>query len=56
MGADSGSNRVKRGGNWDNNARNCRASNRNNTTPNNRNNNLGFRLARSSSHKEKWQA
>ncbi|MBI3756020.1 MAG: SUMF1/EgtB/PvdO family nonheme iron enzyme [Deltaproteobacteria bacterium] len=39
------SNRVKRGGRWNNNARNVRASNRNNNTPDNRNNNLGFRLA-----------
>jgi formylglycine-generating enzyme required for sulfatase activity len=41
-----GSNRVLRGGNWNNNARNCRSANRNNNTPDNRNNNIGFRLAR----------
>ncbi len=41
-----GSNRVKRGGSWNNNARNCRSANRNNNSPGNRNNNLGFRLAR----------
>jgi len=40
-----GSNRVIRGGSWNNNARNARVSNRNNNTPDNRNNNLGFRLA-----------
>lgn len=40
-----GSNRVLRGGSWNNNARNCRVSNRNNNTPDNRNNNNGFRLA-----------
>ena len=40
-----GSNRVNRGGSWNNNAKNCRVSNRNNNTPDNRNNNLGFRLA-----------
>ena len=43
-----GSNRVNRGGSWNNNARNTRVSNRNNDNPGNRNNNLGFRLARSS--------
>ena len=40
-----GSNRVNRGGSWNNNARNCRVSNRNNNTPTNRNNNVGLRLA-----------
>jgi len=38
-----GSNRVNRGGSWNNNANNCRAANRNNNDPTNRNNNLGFR-------------
>ncbi|MBN1355754.1 SUMF1/EgtB/PvdO family nonheme iron enzyme [bacterium] len=42
-----GSNRVKRGGNWNNNAQSCRSANRNNNTPGNRNNNLGFRLLNS---------
>jgi hypothetical protein len=42
--AIKGSNRVKRGGSWNNNAQNCRSANRNNNTPSNRNNNLGFRL------------
>ncbi|MBP6601604.1 MAG: SUMF1/EgtB/PvdO family nonheme iron enzyme [Verrucomicrobiales bacterium] len=41
----TGSNRVKRGGSWNNNAANCRSANRNRNTPENRNNNLGFRLA-----------
>jgi len=36
---------VNRGGSWNNNAQNCRVSNRNNNNPENRNNNLGFRLA-----------
>jgi len=36
---------VYRGGSWLNNAQNCRAANRNNDGPDNRNNNLGFRLA-----------
>ena len=36
---------MNRGGSWNNNARNCRVSNRNNNTPSNRNNNLGLRLA-----------
>lgn len=40
-----GSNRVLRGGSWNNNARNCRVSNRNNNNPDNRNNNNGFRLS-----------
>ncbi len=40
-----GSNRVNRGGSWNNDARNCRSSNRNNNTPGNRSNNLGLRLA-----------
>jgi hypothetical protein len=35
---------VVRGGSWNNNARNCRAANRNNTTPDNRNNNIGVRV------------
>ena len=43
-GADSGSDRVKRGGSWNNTASNCRSANRNNNTPSNRNNNIGFRL------------
>lgn len=43
--ARKGSNRVNRGGSWNNTARNCRVSNRNNNDPSNRNNNLGLRLA-----------
>jgi hypothetical protein len=35
--------RVLRGGSWNNNTDNCRASNRNNNTPDNRNN-YGFRV------------
>ena len=35
---------MNRGGSWNNNARNCRVANRNNNTPDNRNNNLGLRL------------
>jgi formylglycine-generating enzyme required for sulfatase activity len=35
---------VNRGGSWNNNSDNCRVANRNNNTPNNRNNNLGFRV------------
>ena len=41
------SNRVNRGGSWNNNSRNCTAGNRNYNNPDNRNNNLGFRLAAS---------
>ena len=43
-GAATGSNRVVRGGSWDNSAANARSANRNNNTPSNRNNNLGFRV------------
>ena len=44
FGSVTGSNRVIRGGSWDNNARNLRAANRNNDDPGNRNPNLGVRL------------
>jgi hypothetical protein len=37
---------VKRGGSWNNNGRNLRSANRDNNAPANRNNNVGFRLAR----------
>lgn len=37
--------RVLRGGSWNNNPRNARSANRNNNTPDNRNNNIGFRVA-----------
>ena len=37
--------RVLRGGSWNNNAHNCRAANRNHNDPDNRNDNIGFRLA-----------
>ncbi|MBM3260519.1 MAG: SUMF1/EgtB/PvdO family nonheme iron enzyme [Candidatus Sericytochromatia bacterium] len=40
-----GSNRVIRGGSWNSDASNTRAANRNNNNPDNRNNNIGFRLA-----------
>src|SRR5437016_5069235 len=45
-GRSQGSNRVIRGGIWNNHGQNCRAANRNRNTPTNRNNNLGFRVAR----------
>lgn len=41
-----GAERVNRGGSWNSNARNVRAANRNGNSPDNRNDNLGFRLAR----------
>jgi len=41
-----GDSRVLRGGSWNNNGRNCRSANRNHNDPSNRNNNIGFRLAR----------
>jgi len=40
---------VIRGGNFNNNAQNCRSANRNNNHPSNRNNNIGFRPANPSS-------
>ena len=48
----SGSNRVIRGGSWNNDANNCTSSNRNNNNPSNNNNNNGFRLACSASPQE----
>ena len=39
-------NRGIRGGNWNNTATNLQSSNRNNNTPTNSNNNIGFRVAR----------
>jgi hypothetical protein len=36
---------VVRGGSWNNNSENLRSANRNRTTPDNRNNNLGFRVS-----------
>lgn len=47
VGGITGSNRVIRGGSFNNNAQNCRSANRNNNNPGNRNNNIGFRLASS---------
>ena len=46
----TGSNRVIRGGNLNNNAQNCRSANRNNNNPDNSNNNIGFRSVNS------WQS
>ncbi|MBN2090009.1 SUMF1/EgtB/PvdO family nonheme iron enzyme [candidate division KSB1 bacterium] len=39
-----GSNRVNRGGCWNSKAQNCRSANRDNNSPENRNDNIGFRL------------
>ena len=47
-----GSNRVNRGGSWNNDAANCRTANRNTNDPTNRTNNNGFRLALNSAGKE----
>lgn len=41
----AGVKRVVRGGSWNNNGRNVRSAIRNRNEPDNRNNNLGFRLA-----------
>jgi len=38
-------NRVLRGGSWNNDTNNVRSSNRNDNTPGNTNNNIGFRVA-----------
>ena len=45
-----GSNRVNRGGSWNNNANNCRVGNRNNDNPDNANNNTGFRAVLPPAH------
>ncbi len=50
----NGENRVLRGGSWINDARNCRAANRNGNPPGNRNENIGFRLSRA--HDGGWMA
>ena len=39
-------NRVLRGGSWNNNTNNLRVANRNNNNPDNQNNNIGFRCSR----------
>jgi formylglycine-generating enzyme required for sulfatase activity len=41
----NGSNRIIRGGSWNNNANNLQVGNVNNNNPDNRNNNNGFRPA-----------
>ena len=43
---ETGENRVLRGGSWANNGRNVRSAYRNVNEPSNRNDNIGFRLAR----------
>ncbi len=48
MGQIKTSNRVKRGGSWNNNDNNCQSWNRNNNNPNNTNNNIGFRVSNTS--------
>jgi hypothetical protein len=50
----TGSNRVNRGGSWNNIAENCRAAYRNNDDPGNRNHNLGFRLLSTRSCQRVW--
>jgi len=44
MVVEKASNRVLRGGSWNNSAVNCRVSNRNNNDPSNRNDTNGFRV------------
>jgi hypothetical protein len=48
-----GSNRVNRGGSWNNEPRNCRSANRNRNEPDNRRNNLGFRVAGAAAQRER---
>jgi hypothetical protein len=51
----SGSNRVNRGGNWGNDARNCRSAYRNTwNDPGNRNRNSGLRLLSTSDRQRVW--
>lgn len=45
-GQNNGSARGLRGGTWNNNENNLRASNRNSNDPANENNNIGFRVAK----------
>ena len=45
-GSLANSNRVIRGGSYENDAGNLRSANRNNNSPDNRNDNIGFRLAK----------
>ncbi|MBU6173367.1 MAG: hypothetical protein KGQ60_06155 [Planctomycetes bacterium] len=47
---------MNRGGSWNNEAANCRSANRNRNTPDNRNNNLGFRVALNSNGRKSWMA
>ncbi len=44
QGAPTGEYRVLRGGSWNNNPDNVRSANRNRNTPDNRNDNIGFRV------------
>jgi formylglycine-generating enzyme required for sulfatase activity len=53
-GPSSGSDRVIRGGSWFIGAVYARVSNRNNNTPDNRNNNIGFRLACNSKRQDRF--
>ncbi|WP_416676628.1 SUMF1/EgtB/PvdO family nonheme iron enzyme [Egbenema bharatensis] len=50
--------RLLRGGSWNNNPRNCRSANRNRNNPDNRNNNIGFRVvcgsARALLYQNEW--
>jgi formylglycine-generating enzyme required for sulfatase activity len=46
MSVTTGENRVLRGGSWANHGRNVRSAYRNYDHPGNRNDNIGFRLAR----------
>jgi hypothetical protein len=49
-----GTNRVLRGGSWNNDAANCRTANRSTNTPTNRNTNNGLRLALNSAGEKSY--
>ena len=51
-GCGHGDLRVLRGGSWNNNQHNARCSYRNRNNPNNRNDNIGFRVV--VSHNSQW--
>ncbi|MBI2194245.1 MAG: SUMF1/EgtB/PvdO family nonheme iron enzyme [Planctomycetes bacterium] len=45
MAQKEGTSRVRRGGSWNYGPGHCRSAHRNRNTPDNRNNNIGFRVA-----------
>jgi hypothetical protein len=53
-GCGHGGLRVLRGGSWNNNRNNARCSYRNRNNPNNRNDNIGFRVVVSHNSQFRW--